>query len=127
MTFALDLSRLVAKANGWTELVIKKVMLEAFRSVVLKSPVRFGRFRGNWIVGYGSPNTATTEATDKSGSKTIAKITSDVMSVRLDDSMSVYLTNSLPYAQRLEYGYSKQAPSGMVRVTLAEITSHYGT
>lgn len=29
-----------------------------------------------------------------------------------------HLTNSLPYARRLEYGYSKQAPVGMVRKTM---------
>ena len=34
----------------------------------------------------------------------------------------VYLTNNLPYAQRLEYeGWSKQAPAGMVRVNMARI------
>jgi hypothetical protein len=26
----------------------------------------------------------------------------------------------MPYALRLEYGWSKQAPAGMVRVTVAE-------
>ena len=30
-----------------------------------------------------------------------------------------YITNNLPYAERLEYGYSQQAPAGMVRVTAA--------
>jgi hypothetical protein len=29
----------------------------------------------------------------------------------------IYLTNALPYARRLEYGWSKQAPSGMVRIS----------
>lgn len=32
----------------------------------------------------------------------------------------VYLTNSLPYAQRLEHGWSKQAPRGMVRLSAIE-------
>jgi hypothetical protein len=31
-----------------------------------------------------------------------------------------YITNNLPYAERLEYGWSGQAPSGMIRLSLAE-------
>jgi len=33
---------------------------------------------------------------------------------------SVYLVNNLPYAQKIEGGSSKQAPVGMVKVTVAE-------
>lgn len=126
MSFSLDLSRLVAKANGQTELVVRKVMLEAFRGVVMKTPVLTGRARANWTVGHGSPSTATSESTDRSGGSTIGKIASEVQTAKIGDSMSIYLTNALVYVPRLEYGYSKQSPAGMVRVTLAEITSRYG-
>lgn len=133
MTFALDLSRLVEKAKGQTELVVRKVMLETFQRVVMKSPVDTGRFRANWVIGYNAPNTTTSTATDKSGGGTIGKIASEVQTARVDDSMAIFCTNSLPYSVILEYGRdngqpgSKQAPNGMVRVTLAEITSRYGT
>ena len=36
---------------------------------------------------------------------------------------TIYLVNNLPYAVRLEYGWSKQAPAGMVRITAAEFQS----
>jgi hypothetical protein len=40
----------------------------------------------------------------------------------------IFLTNALPYAIRLENGWSKtQAPQGMVKLSLAEITAKYGT
>ena len=29
-----------------------------------------------------------------------------------------YITNNLPYIMRLEFGYSKQAPAGMARITV---------
>jgi hypothetical protein len=32
----------------------------------------------------------------------------------------VFLVNNLPYGPRLERGWSKQAPSGMVGITVAE-------
>jgi hypothetical protein len=31
-----------------------------------------------------------------------------------------YITNNLPYAWRLEHGHSKQAPAGMVGLTVVE-------
>ncbi|VEB42983.1 Uncharacterised protein [Chromobacterium violaceum] len=40
--------------------------------------------------------------------------------------VNAWLVNPMPYAVKLEYGWSKQAPAGMVRLTLAEISSHYG-
>lgn len=126
-SFSLDLSRLIEKANGQTEVAVRKVMMEAFRGVVLKTPVRTGRARANWTVGYNGPSNTVTDAEDKSGGATIGKIASEVQTVRVDDSMNVWLTNALPYVPKLEYGYSQQAPQGMVRLTLTEITARYGT
>lgn len=123
--FAIDLSRIVEKAKGQTELVIRKVMLEAFTSVVQMSPVDTGRFKGAWQVGYGAPNTRTDSAADKAGSATIGRISSDVATVRIGGG-SIFLTNALPYSIRLENGYSKQAPAGMVAVTMARISARYG-
>lgn len=124
-TFALDLSRLVEKAKGQTDLVVRKVMLETFRSVVMRSPVDTGRFRANWVLGYGAPNKTTGEETDKSGGAALGKIAEGVQSARIGDS-SLFLTNSLPYSFELENGSSRQAPAGMIRLTLTEVSSKYG-
>lgn len=124
--FSLDLSRFVAKTNNRVDLAVRKVMLEVFRRVVMKSPVQTGRFRGNWNIGYLSPNRETTVATDQSGAATISRITAAVQAAPINDGASVFLTNSLPYALELEHGSSKQAPAGMVKVTLAEVTARYG-
>lgn len=123
--FALDLSRIVKKAKGNADLAVRKVMLETFSRCVMKSPVDTGRFRANWTLGYGAPNRATTAETDKGGGNTVTKIVSEVQSIQISNS-SVFLTNSLPYSIKLENGYSKQAPAGMVALTLTEITARYG-
>jgi hypothetical protein len=39
----------------------------------------------------------------------------DDQTVRVAVGDLYYLTNNLPYIERLEYGWSKQAPGGMVR------------
>lgn len=116
--FTLQLQQFVDKAKGNAEQVVRKVGIDVLSSVVLKSPVDTGRFRANWTVGTAGIGKTTT-ATDKSGSATISTGTAKIMQVRLGQ--SIWLSNSLPYARRLEYGWSRtKAPNGMVRVTIAE-------
>lgn len=118
-TFGLDIARFVEKAKAAPEQVVRKVGLDLASRVVLRSPVDTGRFRANWNVAFGRVDTLTTPSTDKTGGKTIERVR-----VQLNGwtpGQDIYLTNSLPYAIPLEYGWSKkQAPNGMVRITVAE-------
>lgn len=120
MSFSVDLSKAIEKAKGRTEIVVKKIALELFSNIIYKSPVLTGRFRANWNCSIGSPDLSTSESTDPSGSGAISKATSTVVSYTLND-QSAFLTNNLPYAERLENGWSKQAPNGMVRLSVMEI------
>jgi hypothetical protein len=97
--------------------VVRKTALGLLANVVESSPVDTGRFRGNWQVGIGARPSGTTETEDKDGSGVVTAAASELASVKLGD--TVYLTNNLPYARRLEFGHSAQAPRGMVRVALA--------
>lgn len=76
-----------------------------------------GRFRGNWQFSIGTPADGTLDRADASGGATLAKLKLQVES--LTAGQVAYIVNNLPYAIPLEYGHSTQAPSGMVRVTLA--------
>lgn len=78
-----------------------------------------GRFRANWGVNIGSPSGGTVDTVDKSGESTIAKNNASIAQWNGRD--AIYLTNHLPYAIALENGHSKQAPAGMVRITVAEM------
>jgi hypothetical protein len=86
---------------------------------VQASPVDTGRFKGNWQVTYGVPAASVRDILDKSGAVSGAEV-AKVMS--LPAGGVVYLANNLPYAQRLEYGWSKQAPAGMVRTALRQFS-----
>lgn len=113
--WSIPLDRLVAKAKADVEIVTRKVAFEAFRRVVLKSPVDTGRFRANWNYSLGAPDYGTTTATNEGrGQQEAAK------ALGMPLGGVAYFSNGLPYAGRLEYGYSKQAPAGMVRTTAAE-------
>lgn len=98
-----------------------EVTIRWFASVVTGTPVDTGRARGNWLPSEGSARGETTDRVDQSGQAVIAEIKETVKGLGI-----YYLANNLPYIRRLEYGYSAQAPAGMVRLNLARLRSFYG-
>ena len=76
-----------------------------------------GRFRGNWQFSVDAPAEGVLDQVDPSGNVTIAVLRTQVQS--LTAGQTAYIVNNLPYGVALEYGHSAQAPSGMIRVTLA--------
>ncbi|WP_426314531.1 HK97 gp10 family phage protein [Methylobacterium fujisawaense] len=116
--FSLAIAAWCEKSADRADLVLRKVALDIGTRVVLRSPVDTGRFRANWQYGVGRPNTATLVAADKSGQSSLARIAAGVATARLGD--VIYISNALPYALRLETGWSKQAPAGMVGLTATE-------
>jgi len=125
----IPLDKLAEKVQADLETVARKVTFDLYSSVVYMSPVDTGRFRANWNVSVDSVDTATSQSTDKNRAPTeVAKV------LELPVGGVYFLSNSLPYAQVLEYGlypnppkhptgktvngYSRQAPAGFVRVSV---------
>ena len=117
MSFALDVSKFVEKAKKNPEKVMRQVSIKLFSAIIKASPVDTGRFRMNWMASGGNPASGVTDATDKSGNIATGNATSFVL--KAADWREFTLTNNLPYAQRLEYGWSQQAPQGMVRINVS--------
>lgn len=117
MSFALDVSKFVEKAKKNPEKVMRQVSIKLFSAIIKASPVDTGRFRMNWMASGGTPAFRVTDATDKSGNAAIGNATSFVLNAT--DWRDFTLTNNLPYAQRLEYGWSQQAPAGVVRTNVS--------
>jgi len=116
--FTLALSQFAEKAKDRADQVVRQVTLEVSSRIIVRSPVDTGRFRANWRLGVGGPVTGTVEATDKAGDQTTGAIGAALPAKAAGTVL--YLTNNLPYAWRLETGHSKQAPSGMVGLTVQE-------
>jgi hypothetical protein len=76
-----------------------------------------GRFRGNWQFSIGAPAEGELDQVDPAGGVTLAKLRLQVEQLTIGQ--TAYIVNNLPYAVPLEYGHSKQAPGGMVRITLS--------
>lgn len=110
-----DLQALANRTGLSMDTVIRKATFELFKSVALKSPVDTGRFRANWNVSIGAPDQTVTESTN--GARALQQAQE---ALTLPVGGIVSMTNALPYARRLENGYSKQAPYGMVRYSVLE-------
>lgn len=129
-TFALQISQFVEKAKANADAVVRKVVIDVAASVVDMSPVGDaalwqnpppksylgGRFRANWQLGEGSAPNGTLPDIDPSGSASKARILAALPPNAAGKVF--YLVNNLPYSQKLEDGWSKQAPAGMVMLTV---------
>lgn len=111
--FRRDFGAMLARAGEKADLVVKKTALELQSSMISMSPVDTGRFKGNWQAGIGGVNPAI-DSPPNSDAVGRTAVTLDGWKA----GQTIYLTNSLPYAKRLEHGWSKQAPAGMVRLTV---------
>ncbi len=108
--------------------LMREASLRVLRGVVLKSPVDTGRFRANWQVSEGTviksevTNYNAGENESTKGAVTTQALRSGTQKVKdLKPFSTVYVINNLPYASRLENGWSDQAPKGMVSLTLLEV------
>lgn len=118
-TFTLDVSNFVDKASKTADAEVRKICLDLVTGIVLKTPVDTGRARANWFTSVGSPSGNVTNSTDPSGSSSISSALGPISKATGN---VLWITNNLPYIYRLEFeGWSKQAPAGMVRVTINDI------
>jgi hypothetical protein len=115
--WTVNFDSLVAKTKANVDAIVRKATFEVYRSVVLRSPIDTGRFRANWNVSFAVPDYSTTLATNEGRG-----VTEAAKALRMPIGGITYLSNGLPYAKRLEYGWSKQAPAGMVRLAAAEFS-----
>ena len=128
-SFEDDLRKFEAKTTRKLTQVGRKVALELFRRVIYKTPVDTGRARANWQVTIGAQASGTIAIDDTNGGATMSKATAASAGFRAGD--TIYLTNNLPYIRKLEEGgypdgpktvggFSRQAPAGMVALTVQE-------
>lgn len=128
-TLYMDVSKWVRKAKGNTSAVVRKIVFDLGARVIMRTPVDTGRARANWMFSLGTPNRSTTDSVDTKTATNASGVGSSVAKDNLSHALSnydpfknpiIYFTNSVPYIGRLEYGSSKQAPEGMIRLTVAE-------
>jgi len=138
MSFSSDIKRFNDKVDRAASAIFRGTALDLASKVIRRTPVgnpgdwkspnsapegyAGGALRGSWIVKINTVPTGIPGIKDKSGAKTIAAAAATTARARIGD--TVFLVNNLPYAQAVEEGHSqRQAPQGMVEVTVAEFKS----
>lgn len=124
-TYADGLSVKV-ELTEFTAQEIRSIGLIADQRIVQASPVDTGLFKNNWLMSIGSPSTEIVKDEDFSGSKAIEQARTVVMSYPLDALPDLWLVNNLPYAARLNDGWSEQAPSKFVEREIAKAVASSG-
>jgi hypothetical protein len=104
MTVKQDLDRAYKKkVVELTEKVVRKTAFDIDNEIVAQTPVDTGRARANWLPSLSTPRTDTVEAGQK------PDITPITNAYRLND--TIFITNNLPYIERLNNGWSGQQPT----------------
>lgn len=135
--FALSLAEKAGQKKAEVDLFVRRVVLEMATRIIVRSPVDTGRFRANWrvysevrgpilpvsaAVGAEAARTGDFKSAvakvDPTGERTIAEIKAALNAGKF--SRRWVISNNLPYAWALEHGHSKQAPVGMVGLTILE-------
>lgn len=116
MGFAADLRALCERAGDKAEMVVRGAALELGGQMVDRSPVDTGRFKNAWVTSTGAADQSQPQGADKSGARSLAVLNEKIAGWK--PGQTIWILNNLPYAKRLEYGWSKQAPGGMVRLAV---------
>lgn len=95
-----------------TDRLVRRCGLAVDAAVVIATPVDTGRARSNWQVEIGQAADGVVDAIDKSGQGAITAGARTIQSYR--NGSSINITNNLPYIERLNDGWSAQAPAGFV-------------
>ncbi|HEN3249982.1 TPA: hypothetical protein U5D40_002497 [Yersinia enterocolitica] len=98
-------------------------------SMDVKAPAGYtgGRFRGNWQVGLDvqpDGETGRDNNNDPNGNMTMA-VGNYMLEQFKVGTKAIYFTNNVPYAYRLEFGHSSQAPNGMIRITAEDAVKYF--
>lgn len=118
MGFADDVRRFSVKAGESADKTVRAVTVSLFNGIIRDTPVDEGRLRGDWQTTVGTPAAGENGRVDPGGRAAMAEVEANTPE---GAGQLTYLTNSMPYAEAIEEGSSKQAPEGMVRRNMDRI------
>lgn len=131
-SFSEQVRKWAEKTGRSIEQTVVDTVVDISSKVVLRTPVGNpsiwqgpapagyigGTLRNNWFASIGQPSTAADRQPSAAGTSALSEIIAKSVGAPGE---VYYLVNNMPYANRIEYqGYSKQAPAGMVRLSVQE-------
>ena len=124
--FSRQLVALSQQIRERAELAIKKGVFDLYTRIAERTPHDTGRASASWHLSLDE-NSSFVAPEQGLEVGTIAQLVAghaEGFDFRLEDGV-VYIINNLEYVEALENGHSRQAPQGMVAVSLAEFTAHF--
>lgn len=113
LAFDRQIEAFAKKANISIDRAIRGTSIKLFSAIILASPVDTGRFRANWQASNERPASGEVNGF----ADPVNKVSTYINGAPFANEFT--LANNLPYAYKLEFGYSNQAPQGMVRINVA--------
>lgn len=123
MSFFKQLGKFADKAMDDSEKARREISLRLFRSVIYDTPVAEGTLRANWQPTVGKKANSVVSGGGRNAGAAVMRGVKDLLEAsKFGD--TVFLTNNLPYAYRIEYeGWSSvKAPQGMVRKNVSRLS-----
>lgn len=133
MNFSADITNWTKKVGLKGSIVLRKVSLECYTGIMFRSPVKHGRFRASHRISInkidpsvepppppGAPIISQIAGTPPSG-KELAYALGVLGQVKWGD--TIYISNNLPYAKKLEGGssaHTSHRPDGIYGATFHE-------
>lgn len=116
MTTAAQFQQYIEKKKLNAYRAARMAFFEVALDVIQNTPVDEGFAKGSWTFSENSKVPFFNNDRDPQGRNAINQLTQGVN--KASDDSALYLLSNLVYMPRLEYGWSMQAPSGMVRQAL---------
>ena len=113
-------AKIAANNKGRMKKIAQQAYVVTIQKVNRRTPVDSGLFKNNWFTALNAPSQQTTQRIGGTFGEPQSNAVDDAQGIQFDIGDTLFLTNSLPYAERLEYGWSAQSPEGMVRISAGE-------
>ena len=131
--FTVDLRKAIGENIADAEKIVRGTLSQISANIIKRTPVGDpkywktknppkgyigGTLRNAWNASVTTQDFTKKNTRARTGAVAISKAIKTANQLKLGQ--TYYLTNPQPYANRVENGWSDQAPRGMVRVSIAE-------
>jgi len=117
--YAAVLKKAALDTNLKLDKALQATAVETIGRMIDRTPVDTGAAKYHWFVRAQPDERFDKSRTDPSGQQPKQRARRDVKQMRIG--FILWLVNSAPYMTYLERGSSKQAPAGVVAITLVEV------
>lgn len=104
---------------GAVDKIVKQVAVSVDQAVVTATPVDTGRARSNWLASIDVARTGTVP-THGPGAEAASIAAARAVIASRKPGQAIFISNNLPYIERLNQGSSSQAPAMFVEAAVNE-------